>query len=210
MQKRVIDVTDEIKILFTPNPDGLTCCVDLLYQGPCGYESIRTDFDSAKSAQDVLRTAQDVVRHARAMNGLREHQEVAKCFHTLVREQGLHQTIRDIEQLPALVRARHNGITHQADPESLPFPYDQLPEPPESLSYTVGGNWYYFDLNTSGDEVAFGYRGQTSSPFRHHGDLGPAIRAFSVKRLFEIYRADQSKTHLREFADKHFAGDLGL
>jgi hypothetical protein len=84
------------------------------------------------------------------------------------------------------------------------------PEPQEALNYTTGGSWFYFDLTESGDQVAFGFRGPDGSPFRHHGDIGARIKAFAVKRLYEIYRADQSKKHLAWESDLVFAGDLGL
>lgn len=40
--------------------------------------------------------------------------------------------------------------------------------------------------------------------------LRPVLRYFAVKRLFEIYRADQSKEHLAWVSDLGLAGDLGL
>jgi len=40
--------------------------------------------------------------------------------------------------------------------------------------------------------------------------LGPVLHDFAVKRLFEIYRADQTKQHLAWIAELALAGDLGL
>lgn len=40
--------------------------------------------------------------------------------------------------------------------------------------------------------------------------LGPVLHDFAVKRLFEIYRVDQSKEHLAWVAELGLAGDLGL
>lgn len=40
--------------------------------------------------------------------------------------------------------------------------------------------------------------------------LGPVLHDFAVKRLFEIYRADQTKGHLARVSELGLAGDLGL
>ncbi len=40
--------------------------------------------------------------------------------------------------------------------------------------------------------------------------LRPVLRDFAVKRLFEIYKADQTKGHLSWGSELGLAGDLGL
>ena len=40
--------------------------------------------------------------------------------------------------------------------------------------------------------------------------LRPVLRDFAVKRLFEIYRADQGKGHPAWVSELRLAGDLGL
>ncbi|WP_312299096.1 hypothetical protein [Stutzerimonas nitrititolerans] len=38
MQTRIIDITAEIKLRIEQKPDNLGCNIDMIYQGPHGYE----------------------------------------------------------------------------------------------------------------------------------------------------------------------------
>ena len=202
MQK-IIDTDDELKVIIAD--DG---SYNIFYIGPWGREAVGSDMSDI-GLQGTISSAKRLVRYPNTMATLRENQLLARLFHTLVQNLGLSRTICELASLGLIVRATHAGKTSQADPSDLPFPYNQLAAPLSELKYSAAGNRYLFQLTTTGDEVAFFHRASIVSGFKHH-DIEPDIRAFAVKRLYEIYRSDQSKAHLAWVSDLVFAGDLGL
>lgn len=202
MQK-IIDTDDELKVIIAD--DG---SYNIFYMGPWGREAVGSDMSDI-GLQGTISSAKRLVRYPNTMATLRENQLLARLFHTLVQNLGLSRTICELASLGLIVRAAHACNTSQADPSDLPFPYEQLAAPLSELKYSAAGNRYLFQLTTTGDEVAFFHRASIVSGFKHH-DIEPDIRAFAVKRLYEIYRSDQSKAHLAWVSDLVFAGDLGL
>lgn len=202
MQK-ILDVTEELKVYAnnygTPN---------LYFRGASGLRLIICD-PVDDTADKLARTGLRLVAMPTVMQRLRHIDTTAGLFHLLIRELGLNEAIREIEALGNAVRVMENGNTAPANPDSPPFSYDKLSDPPEKLLYEHNGSSFHFQLTLAGDEVAFFHRASIVSGFKHH-DIEPDIRAFAVKRLYEIYRSDQSKAHLAWVSDLVFAGDLGL
>jgi hypothetical protein len=210
MQIRIVDVTDEIKLRIEQESDGRGCSIDMYYQGRYGYEDLPIDFHDDVSFEDIVRSAARHSTKAGVMSSLRDNQQIARLIHVLVSERGLSQTVQQIAKTGLVARVRCNGITNQANPESLPFSYDRLSDPTDALYYQTVRNWYHFQLTLTGDEVAF-CSPTTFSPYWNHKiDIGLRLRDFTVKRLLEIYKADQSKTHLAWVTDLQLSGDLGL
>ncbi|WP_312593895.1 hypothetical protein [Stutzerimonas nitrititolerans] len=210
MQIKIVDVTNEIKLRIEQDPDGRGCNIDMLYSGPHGYEDLPISFHDDAVLEDIVRTAARISTRTEVMATLRNNQQISRLFHTLISEQGLGRTIREIEQTGLLVRVRCNGVTNQAAPESLPYAYDRLTDHPAELYYDFVRNWYHFQLALDGDEVAFCNPAKPGHYWNHKLDIGPRLKDFAVKRLFDIYRDDPGKTHLAWVAELEFAGDLGL
>lgn len=202
MQK-IADVTEELKVYAnnhgTPN---------LYFQGPSGLRLIICD-PVDDTADKLARTGLRLVAMPTVMQRFRHIDTTAGLFHLLIRELGLNEAIREIEALGHAVRVRENDNTAPANPDSPPFSYDQITAPLEQLHYEHNGSSFHFQLTLAGDEVVFFHEASIGSGFKHH-DIEPDIREFAVKRLFEIYRADQTKGHLAWVAELGFAGDLGL
>lgn len=202
MQK-IADVTEELKVYAnnhgTPN---------LYFRGPSGLRLIICDA-SDDTPDKLAKIGLRLVAMPTVMQRFRRIDTTAGLFHLLIRELGLNEAIREIEALGHAVRVRENDNTAPANPDSPPFSYDKLSDPPEKLLYEHNGSSFHFQLTLAGDEVAFFHSASIGSGFKHH-DIEPDIRAFAVKRLYEIYRSDQSKAHLAWVSDLVFAGDLGL
>lgn len=201
--QRVIDAGGELKVIVAD--DG---SYNIFYIGPWGREQVTADMSDI-GLQGAISSAKRLSRYPNTMSTLRKNQHLARLFHNLVQNLGLSRTICELASLGLIVRATHAGNTSQADPSDLPFPYDELAAPLSELKYSVAGNGYNFQLTTTGDEIVFFHKASISSGFRHH-DIEPDIRHFAVKRLFEIYRADQTREHLAWVSELGFAGDLGL
>lgn len=202
MQK-IIDADDELKLIVAD--DG---SYNIFYIGPWGREQVTADMSDI-GLQSAISSAKRLARYPSTMSTLRKNQQLARLFHNLVQNLGLSRTICELARLGLIVRATHAGNTSQADPSDLPFPYDQLAAPLSQLKYSAAGNGYHFQLTTTGDEIVFFHKASVGSGFRHH-DIEPDIRHFAVKRLLEIYRADQTKQHLAWVSELGLAGDLGL
>ncbi|OLS63018.1 hypothetical protein [Pseudomonas putida] len=202
MQK-IIDAGEELKVIVAD--DG---SYNIFYIGPWGREQVTADMSDI-GLQDAISSAKRLARYSGTMSTLRKNQHLARLFHNLVQNLGLSRTICELASLGLIVRATHAGNTSQADPSDLPFPYDQLAAPLSELKYSAAGNRYLFQLTTTGDEVAFFHKASIGSGFKHH-DIEPDIRDFAAKRLFEIYRADQTREHLAWVSEIELAGDLGL
>ena len=202
MQK-ILDVTEELKVYAnnygTPN---------LYFRGASGLRLIICD-PVDDTADKLARTGLRLASMNTTMLRLRQTDNTPRLFHLLVRELGLNQAIREIEALGNTVRVTENGITTPTAAGTPAFSYDQITDPLEQLQYEHNGSSFHFQLTLAGDEVAFFHSASIGSGFKHH-DIEPDIRAFAVKRLYEIYRSDQSKAHLAWVSDLVFAGDLGL
>lgn len=202
MQK-ILDVTEELKVYAnnygTPN---------LYFRGASGLRLIICD-QVDDTADKLARTGLRLVAMPTVMQRLRHIDTTAGLFHLLIRELGLNQAIREIEALGNTVRVTENGIITPTAAGTPAFSYDQITDPLEQLQYEHNGSSFHFQLTLAGDEVAFFNESPPGSACRHH-DIEPDIREFAVKRLFEIYRADQTKGHLAWVAELGFAGDLGL
>lgn len=202
MQK-IADVTEELKVYVnkhgTPN---------LYFQGPGGLRLIICDAGD-DTPDKLAKIGLRLVAMHTVIERFRHIDTTAGLFHLLIRELGLNEAIREIESMGNAVRVRENGNTAPANPDSPPFSYDQITASSEQLQYQHNVSRFHFQLTFSGDEVAFFRRASIGSGFKHH-DIEPDIRDFAVKRLFEIYKADQTKEHLAWVCDLWFAWDLGL
>jgi hypothetical protein len=207
MQTTIVDVTEEIKVIVEHRD--LMSTHNIYYQGPYGRETIGADMGEI-SLEETIAGAARLSRYTSTMNTLRGNHLLSRLFHTLVKEQGLDQTAHQLAELGLLIRARHNGRTGQAFAGSLPYPYDRISDPIADLSYSVAGNWCYFKLSQAGDEIAFCTRTSEGSRWSVNDSISRGIKDFAVKRLFEIYRSDPSKTHLAWVTDLQLSGDLGL
>lgn len=203
MQK-IVDTDDELKVIVAN--DG---SYNIFYVGPWGREAVGSDMSDI-GLQGAISSAKRLARYTNTMSTLRENQLLARLFHTLVQNLGLSRTTRELASLGLIVRAKHAGITAQSTPDSLPFPYDKPSQPLSELKYSAAGNCYHFQLTTTGDEIAFIMPASPGHLWNNKQSLGPVLQDFAVKRLFGIYKADQSKQHLAWTADLMFAGDLGL
>lgn len=202
MQK-ILDVTEELKVYAnnhgTPN---------LYFQGPSGLRLVICDA-SDDTPDKLAKIGLRLVAMPTVMQIFRHIDTTAGLFHVLIRELGLNKAVREIEALGNIVRVRENDHTGPASPETPPFSYDQITDPVEQLQYEHNVSRFQFQLTLAGDEVSFFHNASIGSGFKHH-DIEPDIRHFAVKRLFEIYRADQTKQHLAWVAELVLAGDLGL
>ncbi|SDQ66486.1 hypothetical protein SAMN04490192_2522 [Pseudomonas lundensis] len=160
--------------------------------------------------QGTISSAKRLARYPNTMSTLRENQLLARLFHTLVQNLGLSRTTRELASLGIVVRATYAGTTSQADPLALPFPYDQPSTPLNELKYSAAGNRNHFQLTPSGDEIAFLPPASPGHRWNDNQSLWPVLRDLAVKRLFEIYKADQTRGHLAWVSDLGLAGDLGL
>lgn len=208
MQKRLVDITDEIKILVKYD-DGFGSA-SAIYQGPYGFEKAGVMLGKTVW-QDVLDMARKISKFPKTMESLRYKQRLARLIYTLMQEQGIAQTAHQLNDLGLGIRARHAGTTDQAHPSSLPFPYDKPTEPLSELQYSSSGSWYHFYLNADGDEIAFFSTARPTRYWTSKDDIGPMLADFAVKRLFDIYKSDTSSfSHLAWVQDLNFAADLGL
>lgn len=203
MQK-IIDVDDELKVIVTD--DG---SYNIFYVGPWGREAVGSDMSDI-GLQGTISSAKRLARYPNTMSRLREKQLLARLFHTLVQNLGLSRTTCELASLGLLVRTTHAGKTNQAAPDSLRFPYDQPSQPLSELKYSATGSRYHFQLTPTGDEIAFLIPAHPGSRWADKQSLGPVLHDFAVKRLFEIYQADQTKQHLAWVAELGLAVDLGL
>lgn len=203
MQK-TIDVDDELKVIVAD--DG---SYNVFYIGAWGREQVTADMSDI-DLQGTISSARRLARYPNTMATLRENQLLARLFHTLVQNLGLSRTTCELASLGLLVRTKHAGITTQATPESLPFPYDHPSQPLSELKYSATGNRYHFQLTPTGDEIAFIMPADPGHPCNDKQRLGPVLHDFAVKRLFEIYQGDQTKRQLAWIAELGLAGDLGL
>ncbi|MGG5289991.1 hypothetical protein [Pseudomonas shirazensis] len=203
MQK-IIDVDDELKVIVADDDS-----YNIFYIGAWGREQVTADMGDI-GLQGTISSAKRLARYPNTMSTLRENQLLARLFHTLVQNLGLSRTTCELASLGLLVLTTHAGTTAQADPHKLPFPYDQLSTPLSELKYSATGSRYHFQLTTTGDEIAFLIPAQPGNRWNDKQTLGPVLHDFAVKRLFEIYRDDQTKEHLAWIAELGLAVDLGL
>ncbi|WP_017903225.1 hypothetical protein [Pseudomonas asplenii] len=207
MQKRFVEVTEEIKILVK-HQDGFGSA-NVIYQGAHGFETAGAVLGESVW-QDVVDMADKISKSSKTMETLREGQRLARLIYTLLHEQGITQTAHQLHDLGLGIRARYSGKADQTTPGSLPFPFDKPAEPFSELKYSVSGTWYHFELNTDEDEIAFFSTARPTVYWTNKDDIGPTLFDFAVKRLFEIYSVDTSKKHLAWVQDLNFAADLGL
>lgn len=203
MQK-IIDTGEELKVIVAD--DG---SYNIFYIGPWGREQFGADM-SLIGLEGTISGAQRLARYPNTMSTLRENQLVARLFHTLVQNLGLSRTTRELASFGLIVRATYAGTTAQADPDNPPFPYDQPSQPLSELKYSAASNQFHFQLTTTGDEIAFLIPTKPNHLWNDKQNLGPVLKDFAGKRLFEIYKADQTREHLAWVCDLGLAGDLGL
>lgn len=208
MQKRFVEVTEEIKILVK-HQDGFGSA-NVVYQGSYGFETAGA-FLGESVWQDVLDMANKISKSPTTMQTLRDGQFLARLIYTLLQEQGITQTAHQLHDLGLGIRARYSGNTDQSTPGSLPFPFDKPTEPLSKLKYSVSGTWYHFELNAEEDEIAFFSAARPTAYWTNKDDIGPTLFNFAVKRLFEIYKGDTSSfSHLEWIVELNFAADLGV
>ncbi|POF92828.1 hypothetical protein BGP83_09045 [Pseudomonas putida] len=207
MQMSAVEFTDEIKILV--EQDGEVESIRVIYGGEHGHETAGAVVGNV-TLQDAIEMANSIVDSPGSMARLRGNQHLARLIYTLFIEQGISRTAQQIHNLGLLIRTRHAGITAQSTPDSLPFPYERPSTPLSELKYSAAGNRNHFQLTPSDDEIAFLLPESPGYRWNDKQSLGPVLRDFAVKRLFEIYRADQTRGHLAWVAELGFAGDLGL
>lgn len=206
MQKRFVDVTDEIKILVEEQ-DGIgSICV--VFQGQFGYE-VSSAIGRESDWQEAVKWAERIARYPQTMEGLRGGQRLARLVYTLFIEQGIIQTARDLSDQGLLIRIQHDGVTRQASPEDLPFSYNKPTQPLSDRRYSIDINRLYLDLDND-DQIAFIGNAKAGRAWSDREYLDSLLTGFAVKRLFEIYSADTSKKHLAWVQDLNFSADLGL
>lgn len=207
MQKRFVDVTEEIKILVTQNQGFGT--VNVVYQGDFGFE-IAAEIPPTTDWQGVLSAANKIANYPTTMQSLRDGQRLARLACTLFLEQGITRTACDLHALGMLLRVRHNGETRQASPDDLPFPYDRPTQPLSDRRYSIEGNQLHLQLDND-DQIAFIGTLRAGRPWNTRHWVFPLLTDFAVKRLFEIYKSDTSSfSHLAWVQDLNFSADLGL
>lgn len=207
MQKRFVDVTAEIKILVEEqNGIGSICVV---YQGPFGYE-VSSAIGRESDWNDAVKWAERIARYPETMECLRGGQRLARLVYTLLLEQGITRTARDINDLGLLIRVQHAGETRQATPEDLPFLYDRPTQPLSDRRYSIEVNRLHLQLNDD-DQISFIGTAKAGRTWNNREYITSLLTDFAIKRLFEIYKSDTSSfPHLAWVQDLNFAADLGL
>lgn len=181
------------------------------YQGECGRQFLNYDFHNDKTLDECMAGSYSVAQSRDTMKALDTNQETARLFHIMIQEQGLVASYNQIRELGvtglATVGGQSCGIDwlHQGI-----YPYDVITDPLSGMYYDRQGDWAHFQLTLGCDAVAFRQKAPPESRVLGHVWVAQLIREVAVKRLFEIYRADQTKEHLAWVAELGLAVDLGL
>ncbi|EHK72081.1 hypothetical protein PPL19_04060 [Pseudomonas psychrotolerans L19] len=207
MQKRFVDVTEEIKILVEDQDSIARICV--VYQGPFGYEVVSA-IGRESDWQDAVKWAERIARYPETMEALRGGQHLARLVYSLQLEQGITRTARDLNDLDLIIRVQHAGETRQASPEELPFPYDKPTHPLSDRRYSIEVNRLHLQLDNN-DQISFIGTAKAGRTWNNREYITSLLTDFAVKRLFEIYKSDTSSfSHLAWVIDLNFAADLGV
>ena len=207
MPMQLVEFTESTRMVF--ERDNQSGNVFAYYQGEWGRQFLDYDFHNDKTLDECMAGSPCVAQSRDTMNALDINQETARLFHIMIQEQGLVASFNQIRELGvtglATVGGKSFGIDwlHQGT-----YPYDVISDPLSGMYYDRHRDWAHFQLTLSGDAVAFGHKPQ--SGVLGHVWVAQLIREVAIKRIFEIYKSDQTKQHLAWVCDLWLARDLGL
>lgn len=181
------------------------------FQGKWGRQLLDYDFHNNKTLVECMASSNCVAQSIDTMTALNENQETARFFYTMIQEQGLVASLNQLRELGVMLLVTVGGESLCVDwMHQCIYQYDVISDSLFKMYYSRHRDWAHFQLSLAGDAVAFRHRAPTESRVLGHVWVARLIRELAAKRLFEIYRADQSKEHLAWVCDHVFAGDLGL
>ncbi|MDQ7965890.1 hypothetical protein RDI61_17840 [Pseudomonas plecoglossicida] len=207
MSASFVEFTDSTRMVF--ERDSQSGKVFAYYQGDWGRQFLHYDFHTNKTLNECMASAHCVAQSRDTMKALDINQETSRLFHIMIQEQGLVASFNQILEFGvtglATVGGKSFGIDwlHQGI-----YPYDVISDPLSGMYYDRHRDWAHFQLTLSGDAVAFGHKPQ--SGVLGHVWVAQLIREVAIKRIFEIYKSDQTREHLAWVCELGLARDLGL
>ncbi|MDG9918528.1 hypothetical protein N7645_17555 [Pseudomonas juntendi] len=209
MPASFVQFTDSTRMVF--ERDNQSGKVFAYYQGEWGRQFLDYDFHKNKTLNECMASCHCVAQSRDTMTALDTNQETARLFHLMIQEQGLTASFNQMQQLGVNGLATVGGESFSIDSRHQGiYPYDVISDPRSEMYYERHQDWAHFQLTLAGDAVSFRCKAPPGSRVLGHVWLGRLIRELAAKRLFEIYKADQSKEHLAWTAELALARDLGL
>ncbi|WLG30170.1 hypothetical protein [Pseudomonas lurida] len=205
----LVEFTDSTRMAFERHNQSGKFFV--YHQGEWGRQFLAYDFHNDKTLDECMAGSYSVAQSRDTMKALDTNQETERLFHIMIQEQGLVASVNQIREFGVTGLATIGGKSYDVDwlHQGI-YPYDVISDPVCEMYYERHRDWAHFQLTLSGDAVAFRHKAPSNNRVLGHVWVAQLIRIVATKRIFEIYKSDQTKQHLAWVCDLGLAGDLGL